>query len=75
MAILLPHGSARCLCRGCGETFSTLRGFKTHRHRGQCLSPRDVGLVQDKGGIWKRAEIRDPEALVRIRGAEVRQQA
>jgi hypothetical protein len=75
MAILLPHGSARCLCRACGETFSTVRGFEAHRYQGTCLSPRDAGLAQGKGGVWKRAEICTPETLVRIRGAEVRPQA
>lgn len=64
--IPLPHGSARCLCRACGEYFSTPGTFDRHRHNGVCLPPERVGLVRDHIGVWKRAEIRTPEALARL---------
>jgi hypothetical protein len=40
--------------------------FDRHRRVGACLAPEGVGLVRDSAGVWKRAEIRSPEALVRI---------
>lgn len=64
----------RCLCRGCGEFFSTPGNFDRHRRNGQCLAPDVVGLVL-VAGIWKRAEIRTPEALARMYGRDERAQA
>ena len=47
----LPHGSRRCLCRGCDQFFSTVRNFDKHRKGGACNSPATVGLVCKKG-VW-----------------------
>lgn len=56
----------RCLCRACGEYFSTVGNFDRHRRNRECQPPDTVGLVE-VGGVWKCAEIRSPEALARIR--------
>jgi hypothetical protein len=66
MAIRLPFGSPRCLCRACGEYFSTPGTFDRHQRNSACLAPESVGLVRDSIGVWKRAGSRSPEALARI---------
>lgn len=72
-----PHrvapGSARCLCRACGEMFSTVGNFDRHRRDGECRPPATVGLVQ-VAGVWKSASARTLEVMARIHGhvAEVR---
>jgi len=74
----LPHPDAasasaprltgnRCLCRGCNRYFSTVANFDRHRRGGQCLDPKDAGLVLVKG-IWKRPDSRTTQALARQYG-------
>lgn len=67
MAIPLPNGSPRCLCRSCGQYFTTVGNFDRHRRRGACSSPGSVGLVQ-VAGVWKSPNTRPTRALVRIYG-------
>lgn len=67
MNINLPHGSPRCLCRSCGECFSTVGNFDRHRKAGQCQRPEAVGLVQ-VAGIWKSPNTRPTQALSAIYG-------
>jgi hypothetical protein len=68
-ASLLPVGSARSLCRACGQLFSTSANFDRHRRRGACLHPASAGLVE-VGGVWKRPGISTTQALARLhRGA------
>jgi hypothetical protein len=57
----------RCLCRACGELFSTVRNFDRHRRNGECRHPATAGLVQ-VAGVWKGVPTRDAEGLARIRG-------
>lgn len=42
----------KCLCRGCGEYFSSVSGFERHRRRGKCENPHDLGLVMRQDGFW-----------------------
>ena len=44
----------QCLCRGCGEYFSTVQGFERHRAGGVCRNPADLGQVLSPTGFWKR---------------------
>lgn len=67
MAIPLPHGSPRCLCRECGQVFSTVGNFDRHRRNRQCLAPEAVGLVQ-VAGVWKSPNTRPTQALAAIYG-------
>ena len=47
----------RCLCRGCGEVFSTVGNFDRHRsgpwESRVCLEPTAVGLFRSPVGVWK----------------------
>ncbi len=73
MAIKLPHCSPRCLCRECGQVFSTVGNSDRHRRNRQCQPPEAVGLVQ-VAGAWKGAPVPDPEGLARRYGqAEARE--
>jgi hypothetical protein len=55
-----PHlTGSRCLCRGCGCLFNSIKAFDRHRqggHQGRrCLSPdgmRDVGMTLNAAGFW-----------------------
>lgn len=56
----LGIGKKTCGCRRCGKRFSTLHNFDKHQRTTFgtdtpiiCLDPREVGLVQNKRGIWK----------------------
>lgn len=54
---MLPPGSARCQCTGCGEYFGGVYTFDMHRATGQCLTPaqmRAKGLVRSPRGYWGR---------------------
>jgi hypothetical protein len=59
----------RCLCRACGEVFSTVSNFDKHR-RGMgadrhCVDPTTVGLRitgQDHGGWWAGVDGGNPHA-------------
>lgn len=57
---MLPHGTAKCLCRGCGAYFLTLRAFDVHRlgvrSERFCMdAPRmaERGLFEDSEGYWR----------------------
>ena len=39
------HGQRIGCCAGCQHLFSSDTAFSAHRRVGQCLDPRDVGLV------------------------------
>ncbi len=39
------HGQRIGCCAGCQHLFSSDTAFNAHRRVGQCLDPRDVGLV------------------------------
>lgn len=60
----------RCLCRACGELFSTPGNFDKHRRNGECRPPASGGLVQ-AAGIWKAPPARDAEGLARRYGRTV----
>ena len=54
-----PATNKRCICRGCGEVFSTLSNFDRHRvgnyQDGRtCADPESVGLEIKTGpnGTW-----------------------
>lgn len=51
---LPPLTGNRCLCRACGNYFSTVRNFDSHRRGGECRHPADVGLVLNPAGVWTR---------------------
>jgi hypothetical protein len=61
----------RCLCRACGEMFSTVGNFDRHRNNGKCRAPATVGLVL-VAGTWKGAPTRDAEGLARRYGRTVK---
>ena len=42
-------------CSGCHETFSTVSNFDTHRVRGVCEDPVEVGLRRNERGVWFHA--------------------
>jgi hypothetical protein len=46
----------RCLCRSCGEYFSSVASFDKHRTGPatdrRCLPPAEAGLVKNEGGWW-----------------------
>lgn len=60
-AIELPLGGSRCLCRGCGQVFSTVRNFERHRRGSECRPPASVGL-QRVDGVWRRPPARSAAA-------------
>jgi len=45
---------AHCCRRthGCGHVFDDAALFDAHRHNGSCLSPKTLGLIQTRNGIW-----------------------
>jgi hypothetical protein len=66
---LLPVGSNRCLCRGCGRYFSSVSAFGKHQgstRSGEtiCHDPAERGLIFD-GRYWKRPP--DPEWVKKVR--------
>lgn len=60
---------SRCLCRGCGELFNSLKPFDRHRIGGllgrRCLTPEEMrsrGMSLNHRGFW-RTEPRRKERL------------
>lgn len=52
---MLPFGTDKCLCRGCGEYFNSTAAFDKHRLSGKCLTPQemlDKGMGQKDSGHW-----------------------
>jgi len=55
---MLPVGSNRCRCAGCGRYFTTVGNFDRHqkmRDDGtpECLDPSERGLILNDGGYWQ----------------------
>jgi hypothetical protein len=48
----MPPGSRPCLCRGCGEIFSSNSAFDSHRSGFACKPPEKCGLVLAERGDW-----------------------
>lgn len=53
----LRHGSARCVCRACGDGFNSVTAFDKHQvlnSRGQvvCRDPATLGMVRNADGWW-----------------------
>lgn len=52
---MLPIGTARCQCSGCGRYFSSVGAFDKHRREGACLSETEMlgrGMVVNDRGYW-----------------------
>ena len=64
---MLPIGTNRCRCSGCGAYFGGVRAFDMHRHQGEgaervCLPPGGVAdrhgrpkLRKNERGYWCRS--------------------
>ena len=53
-------GSARCVCRGCGDGFNSVTAFDKHQRLRTdggtiCLDPADLGMVRLPDGWWVTA--------------------
>ncbi|MEQ3550498.1 hypothetical protein WIS52_08450 [Pseudonocardia nematodicida] len=48
---------AHCCARfaGCGAVFDDAALWDSHRPRGRCTDPAELGLVATRNGIWLRA--------------------
>jgi hypothetical protein len=48
----MPSGKRACMCRACGEIFSSNTAFDAHRKGFECRDPESVGLVVAERGDW-----------------------
>lgn len=63
---MLPVGSNRCKCVGCGRYFGGVSGFEAHQRVAksgdvECRDPAEVGYVVNEAGYWVKPM---PEGIV-----------